>query len=191
MGALSRFSQTNVWNAWKFSWRWIVLKHPLTFLSRRSQSNRNQPIDWQSKSMGWSLYDRNLRQERVKHQFRRWHFFLILFNLLNLLTPWLKNKNIWNCICATNLTILKFFDFGLSYLSLLRKSWWTNWTLNGNSSKRFKLILTTCSFYFKSMKLLLVYNLINLTFISSSFEHIQEQVLKQKMSTKNIPPNLY
>ena len=189
MGALSRFSQTNVWNAWKFSWRWIVLKRPLTLLSRRSQSNGNQFIDLQSKSMaGLYMIGTSVKKE-LNINFDEGTFFLILFNLLNLLTPWLKKKNIWNC--TTNLTVLKLSYFGLPYLSLLRKSWWTNWTLNDNSSKHFKLFSTTCLFYFKSMKLLLVYNLINLTFISSSFEHIQEQVLKQKMSTKNIPPNLY
>ena len=87
-------------------------------------------------------------------------------------------------ICTTNLTVLKLSYFGLPYLSLLRKSWWTNWTLNDNSSKHFKLFSTTCLFYFKSMKLLLVYNLINLTFISSSFEHIQEKKKKKKYLLK-------
>ena len=36
---------------------------------RRSLSNRNQPIDLQSKSMDWCLYDSDLRHERVKVQF--------------------------------------------------------------------------------------------------------------------------
>ena len=38
----------------------------LTLLGRRSQSYRNQSIDLQSKSMDWFLYDRDLRQERVR-----------------------------------------------------------------------------------------------------------------------------
>ena len=33
-----------------------------------SLSYRNQPIDLQSKSMDWFLYDRDLRHERVKIQ---------------------------------------------------------------------------------------------------------------------------
>ena len=37
----------------------------LTLSWRWSQSYRNQPIDLQSKSMDWFLYDRGLRHERV------------------------------------------------------------------------------------------------------------------------------
>ena len=39
----------------------------LTLSCRRSLSYRNQSIDLQSKSMGWFLYDRDLRHERVKY----------------------------------------------------------------------------------------------------------------------------
>ena len=38
----------------------------LTLSWRRFQSYRNQSTDSQTKSMGWFLYDRDLRQERVK-----------------------------------------------------------------------------------------------------------------------------
>ena len=38
----------------------------LTLSWRRFQSYRNQSIDSQTKSMGWFLYDRDLRQQRVK-----------------------------------------------------------------------------------------------------------------------------
>ena len=44
---------------------------------RRSLSYRNQSIDFQSKSMNWFLYDRDLCHERVK----RLHFNFLLLDI--------------------------------------------------------------------------------------------------------------
>ena len=44
----------------------LLVSGPLTISWRRSLSYRNQSIDLQSKSMGWFLYDKGLRPERVK-----------------------------------------------------------------------------------------------------------------------------
>ena len=45
----------------------------LTLSWRRALSYRNQPIDLQSKSMDWFLYDNGLRHERVNYFHKRLH----------------------------------------------------------------------------------------------------------------------
>ena len=43
-----------------------IVKSLLTFPWRRALSYRNQPIDLQSKSTDWVLYEKDFRHERVK-----------------------------------------------------------------------------------------------------------------------------
>ena len=72
---LSQFIQistTPSQEAGGLSWTafYLLVKKPLvetlSLLWRRSQPYRNQSIDLQSKSMGWFLFNKNLRHERVK-----------------------------------------------------------------------------------------------------------------------------
>ena len=46
--------------------RCVLVRFPLTLSWRRLLSYRNQPTDLLCKSIDWFLYDRDLRQERVK-----------------------------------------------------------------------------------------------------------------------------
>ena len=75
-------------------------KYKLTLSWWRPLSNRNQPIDLQSKSMDSFLYDNSLRHERVKKTFRvgslnkenNFKNYIYIF-LLKICLP----KSIWSC----------------------------------------------------------------------------------------------
>ena len=86
-------------------WCFYELAHEfeaLTFSWRRSLSYRNQFIDFQSKSMDWFLYDRDLRRERVNKTLKTRKF-----------------SNIQLTLESSNSQFLELFDSSGKFFGLL------------------------------------------------------------------------
>ena len=81
----------------------------LTLSWRRSLLYRNQSIDLQSKSLDWSLYDRNFRHARVKWQLPRGVYRTQsepIFTKSYVLDVWLGFECLWLPINIWNHTVL-------------------------------------------------------------------------------------
>ena len=90
----------------------------LTLSWQRSLSYRNQSIDFQSKSMNWFLYDRDLRHERVK---------VLGLNGLTLFTPMSHFNTLWK---RKKTFAFLTFSGGIEVGYLREKGQCRLWTLN-------------------------------------------------------------